>query len=94
VYGTIILQVGFPFIIWSRTLKYPWILGACTFHLAIAYFMGLVWFSFTMLSCELILIDDRAYAFIYHALRRSYTASRDALTRYASERLSRYRPSA
>jgi hypothetical protein len=60
-YGTILLQIGFPFVIWHRTLKYPWILGAFSFHVGIAYFMGLVWFSLTMLSCEFILIGDQAY---------------------------------
>jgi hypothetical protein len=74
-YGTIILQIGFPFMIWNRTLKYPWILGACIFHLGIAYFMGLVWFSLTMLSCELILIDDRAYARVWDAVTTAWARS-------------------
>lgn len=60
-YATIVLQIGFPFMIWNKRLKYPWIIGACSFHIAIAYFMGLVWFSLTMLSCELILVSDGAY---------------------------------
>jgi hypothetical protein len=36
---TLPLQIGFPFMIWNRTLKYPWIAGACAFHVGIAYFM-------------------------------------------------------
>jgi hypothetical protein len=68
-YCTIILQIGFPFMIWNKTLKYPWILAACSFHIAIAYFMGLVWFSLTMLSCELILVSDRGYLSLAREMR-------------------------
>ncbi len=89
-YSTIILQVGFPFMIWNKTLKYPWIIAACSFHLAIAYFMGLVWFSLTMLSCELILVDDRAYSALAHESRklahafRGWTVRRFRATRQTS----------
>jgi len=75
-YGTILLQIGFPFMIWNRTLKYPWIAGACAFHVGIAYFMGLVWFSLTMLSCELIMIDDRAYLKLGNVVTTAWTQAR------------------
>jgi hypothetical protein len=72
-YATIILQVGFPFMIWNKTLKYPWILAACSFHIGIAYFMGLVWFSLTMLSCELILVSDHAYLGVWREAKSAFT---------------------
>ncbi len=75
-YGTLVLQIGFPFVIWHRTLKYPWILGACAFHLAIGYFMGLIWFSFTLISCEFILISDSAYLAAARLTRFLWTAGR------------------
>jgi hypothetical protein len=62
--------------IWNRTLKYPWIAGACAFHVGIAYFMGLVWFSLTMLSCELIMIDDRAYLKLGNVVTTAWTQAR------------------
>ena len=68
-YSTIILQVAFPFLIWNKALKYPVILAAFTFHVAIAYFMGLVWFSLTLLSCEFILISDKVYEQLFSMLR-------------------------
>jgi hypothetical protein len=61
-YATIVLQIGFPFVVWNRLLKWPWLIGAFTFHLGIGISMGLMWFSLVMLSCELIFIDDRSYA--------------------------------
>jgi hypothetical protein len=74
--GTLVLQIGFPFVIWHKVLKYPWIIGAFTFHLAIAYFMGLVLFSLTMLSCELVLIDDGVYLWIFRHVKPIVDASR------------------
>lgn len=83
--GTIVLQIGFPFVIWHRVLKYPWIAGAFTFHIAIAYFMGLIWFSFTMLSVELILISDgvyqRGHSLFAHLMESTTTTMRAALFR-------------
>jgi hypothetical protein len=78
-YSTILLQVGFAFIVWHPKLKYPWILGAFSFHLAIAYFMGLVWFSFTLISCEAIMIGDAAYLAVYRRIRIGTTELRAAL---------------
>lgn len=83
-YATIVLQVGFPFMIWNKTLKYPWILAACSFHIAIAYFMGLVWFSLTMLSCELILVSDQAYLALARESRSVFQWARlSAAARFA-----------
>jgi hypothetical protein len=63
-YATILLQIGLPFAVWSRYLKWPWLAGALAFHLGIGFSMGLMWFSLVMISCESMLIDDRTYAYL------------------------------
>jgi hypothetical protein len=47
-YGTILIEIGFPFLIWQRRSR-PYMLAAAIFlHLNIAVFMGMPYFSFVM----------------------------------------------
>jgi hypothetical protein len=55
---TIVFQMAWPFLIWNRRAKPFVFLGALTLHSMIGYFMGLVWFSFVMISAELAIFDD------------------------------------
>jgi Vitamin K-dependent gamma-carboxylase len=81
-YSTIVFQIGFPFLIWNRTIKPYVMIAAITFHLSIAYFMGLVWFSWTLIAAEFVILSDYQYeAFFSAALR---TLAR--LRRFASRR--------
>jgi hypothetical protein len=37
------------------------VIGAIAMHISIAYFMGLTWFSFVMISAEAIVFSDEEY---------------------------------
>ncbi|HEV2738979.1 MAG TPA: hypothetical protein VGU66_10405 [Candidatus Elarobacter sp.] len=60
-YGTIVLQAGFPFLILHKRLKWVVAPAALSFHLGIAYFMGLTWFSETMMAAETVFFTDTDY---------------------------------
>lgn len=55
---TVVFQMSWPFLIWNRRAKPFVALGALSLHSMIGYFMGLVWFSFVMMSAELVIFDD------------------------------------
>jgi predicted DCC family thiol-disulfide oxidoreductase YuxK len=47
-YGTLLIEIAFPFLIWQRATR-PYLLAAAIFlHLQIAVFMGMPYFSFVM----------------------------------------------
>jgi len=48
-YGTLLIEIAFPFLIWQRATR-PYLLAAAIFlHLQIAIFMGMPYFSFVMI---------------------------------------------
>ena len=48
-YGTILIEIAFPFLIWQRSTR-PYLLAAAIFlHLQFAFLMGLFYFSFVMI---------------------------------------------
>ena len=48
-YGTILIEIAFPFLIWQRSTR-PYLLAAAIFlHLQFALLMGLFYFSFVMI---------------------------------------------
>ena len=48
-----LLEVGYPFFIWSTTTRKLWLLGVCTMHVAIAVAMGMYLFSLVMIILNL-----------------------------------------
>jgi hypothetical protein len=47
---TLCLEIGFPFLVWSRRLRWLMVIGSVLLHTGIAVFMGLVGFSLMMLA--------------------------------------------
>ena len=48
-YGTILIEVAFPFLVWQRATR-PYMLAAAVFlHVQFAIFLGLPYFSFVMI---------------------------------------------
>jgi len=60
-YSSFVFQMAFPWLAFNKKTKWLMVLGAWTFHLSIAYFMGLVWFSLAMLSAEFVIFSDENY---------------------------------
>jgi predicted DCC family thiol-disulfide oxidoreductase YuxK len=69
-FGTLAIEISYPFLIWNRRLR-PWILaGAVTLHLGIAVLMGLYLFSSTMIVAHSAFLPRRAYAALGRWWRR------------------------
>jgi hypothetical protein len=47
---TLALEIGFPFLVWNRRLRWLMVIGSVLLHTGIALFMGLVGFSLMMLA--------------------------------------------
>ena len=60
-WGTLILQIGFPFMLFNRYLRVIALFGILSFHIGIGILMGLPFFSLTMIAVDSIFITDRRY---------------------------------
>ena len=67
-YGTVAFEIALPFLSWSRATRWIAALGAVTFHVGIALFMGLVVFAAQMLIFQLVVFDDDWYRAWYRRL--------------------------
>ena len=54
--GADLLEIGFPFLVWDRRLRWFMICGSITMHTFIALFMGLTTFSLMMMIMVLAFI--------------------------------------
>ena len=57
---TLVMEIGFPFMVWNRRLRPFMIVGAVMLHVGIAVFMGLVGFGLTMLSLLIAFVPSDA----------------------------------
>lgn len=78
-YGTLIFEITFPFLVWSRTLRWTMIVCAVLLHLGIALCMGLVTFSLMMLIGVLSFVPAEAIRELLARLGRGPTGVRLAL---------------
>jgi hypothetical protein len=69
-YLTVLLQVAFPFVLFSR-LKYPVLTLLLGMHIGIAVLMGLPLFSGAMIIADAVLLPDRFYTSLRHLGRRA-----------------------
>ncbi|WP_025151109.1 DCC1-like thiol-disulfide oxidoreductase family protein [Bacillus sp. H1a] len=65
-YLAIIIKIAFPFLLFNKYTKYFIILCIVSFHVGIAYGMGLITFSLTLIVLELIILTDTEYKDIYN----------------------------
>ncbi len=70
-YMTVLLQVAFPFVLFSR-LKYVVLVMLLGMHLGIAILMGLPLFSGAMIVADAVFLPDRFYAFLGELWRRTF----------------------
>lgn len=76
-WGSIILQMAFPFLLLSRPTRVFALIGILGFHIGIAVLMGLPWFSLTMVAIDSIFIRDRTWSAMQ---RRIVTTWRTAVS--------------
>ncbi|HTU23481.1 MAG TPA: HTTM domain-containing protein [Gemmataceae bacterium] len=60
VVGTLFLELGFPFLVWNRRMRWFMVCGSILFHTLIALLMGLVTFSLMMLALLLAFVPPEA----------------------------------
>jgi hypothetical protein len=91
-YGTILFEISHPFLMWDRRLKYLVFSGAVFLHISIGIFMGLVWFSVTMVGVHAILFDDEEYIRVHHWARALWPKITESFRRLLSGRPPSYIP--
>jgi len=70
-YGTILIEIAFPFLIWQRSTR-PYLLAAAIFlHLQFALFLGLFYFSFVMIMGHLSFVREDWLARLAAAWKRA-----------------------
>ncbi|WP_460802397.1 HTTM domain-containing protein [Microbacterium sp. GXF6406] len=84
-WGSIILQVSFPFMLMNRFTRVIALLGIVGFHISIAVLMGLPWFSLAMISIDAIFVRDRTWLAIGHGVTKSWRSTADQTAEQTSE---------
>lgn len=70
VVGTLFLELGFPFLVWNRRMRWFMVSGSIIFHTLIALLMGLVMFSLMMLALVLAFVPPEAVRDFLHSLNQ------------------------
>lgn len=76
-YGTFIFQIAFPFLIFHKRLKWLVIPIAISFHIGIAWTMGLMSFSLNMLAAEALFLTDDDYRMLFCRVRALVSRPRE-----------------
>ncbi|MER8027156.1 HTTM domain-containing protein [Glutamicibacter protophormiae] len=82
--GTIVVQVAFPGALLHRWTRIPAMIAIFGFHLGIAFFMGLPWFSMAMIAIDFIFIRDVTWRRLISWVKRS-VSGREASPKVAGE---------
>lgn len=73
-WGSILLQVGFGFMMLNRYTRVLGLIGILGFHISIAVLMGLPWFSLAMIAVDAIFIRDERWRSIANAVTTRWRA--------------------
>ncbi|SJM67456.1 HTTM domain-containing protein [Gulosibacter sp. 10] len=68
-WGSIIMQLAFPFMLLTRFTRIIGLATILSFHIAIAVLMGLPWFSLAMIAIDSIFVRDRTWKAMAGGLR-------------------------
>ncbi|GAA4773995.1 HTTM domain-containing protein [Microbacterium gilvum] len=79
-WGSIILQIAFPFMLLTRPTRIIALIGIMSFHIGIGVLMGLPWFSLAMIGIDFIFIRDRSWQHLAWAVRRAFAKDPSALS--------------
>ena len=71
-WGSIILQIAFPFMLLLRPTRILALFGIMSFHIGIAVLMGLPWFSLAMIGIDFIFIRDRTWKRMGELVTRAF----------------------
>jgi len=73
-YATVVFQIGFTFAVLTRASRLCWLAGGLLFHAGVAVMMGLVTFSWFVVSTYALLVADDDYLRFFRRIR-SWMAS-------------------
>jgi len=71
-YATVVFQLGFTSSLFNRTTRLLWMGGGLAFHAGIAVLMGLVTFSWFVLSVYTLLVADQEYLTLARLVKRRF----------------------
>ncbi|GAA4512598.1 HTTM domain-containing protein [Brevibacterium yomogidense] len=74
-WGSIILQMSFPFMLLRRGTRVVALFGILSFHVGIGVLMGLPWFSLTMVAIDAIFIRDKTWKGIGRVVTNTWQAA-------------------
>jgi len=75
---TLVIEIGFPFLIWNRSMRWPMLAGALFLHMSIGLCMGLLTFAAAILTMAIAFIPPEAVHGTLRKLRQSLPFARRA----------------
>ncbi|KAB1650450.1 HTTM domain-containing protein [Pseudoclavibacter endophyticus] len=75
-WGSILLQLSFPFMLLRRPTRIIALVGICGFHVGIAVLMGLPWFSLAMIAVDAVFVRDSTWRGFGERLKRAWQEGR------------------
>lgn len=75
-WGSIVIQVFFPFLVLQRSTRRLGMLAVLVFHGSIGVLMGIPWFSLAMIAVDAIFVRDRTYRSIAVRMHDAMTRRR------------------
>ncbi|MFC1431333.1 HTTM domain-containing protein [Streptacidiphilus sp. N1-3] len=80
-YGTVIVQVAFPFVVFNRRIKNVLLVLMMIEHAAIAFILGLPFFSLAMISADAVFLPTSFLRWAGAGVAQLATLARDSFTR-------------
>jgi hypothetical protein len=74
-WGSILLQLAFPFMLLRRGTRVVALVGILSFHVGIGVLMGLPWFSLTMIAVDAIFVRDETWKRIGTAIASTWRST-------------------
>lgn len=84
-WGSIVLQIAFPFMLLSRPTRIVALFGIMSFHIGIGVLMGLPWFSLAMIGIDFIFIRDRTWQRALEIVKGSFRGDADGAEKATAE---------
>ena len=75
-WGSIVIQLAFPFMLLTRPTRIVALAGIMSFHIGIAVLMGLPWFSLAMIAIDFVFVRDRTWRAAADAIREALASAR------------------
>jgi hypothetical protein len=79
VFGTLALEISFPYLAWKRELRWLMVLGSVMLHTFIAVFMGLATFGLLMMALVLSFVPPKAVHRLFEKQNRAEARNRTGL---------------